>query len=193
MSHPAPRDSGRAEGTPLRFGVGDRVIVNLDAGFGHVVGVVSQLWYREPGWPQDRVAPYQIELSDGTLIYSPRDSDDMVRSEGAEPWRTQPKRVDTASLYPPMAKHADIFDPALIDEWFVPELRAALRDWQQTGNVSSIHLSAIPGLALEAPGIVSFDCLQADFCDKLLEEASHYSLCGLPQRPPNSMVTCTGR
>lgn len=175
-----------ARGTPLRFGVGDRVIVNT--GFGHVAGVVCALGYREPGWPEGKFAPYQIELSDGTLVYSPRDSDDMVRPEGAEPWQRQPARVDTASLYPPMAKHAAIFDPALVDEWFVPELRQALADWQQTGSVSSIDVAAIPGLTLEAPGVVSFDCLRTDFCDKLLEEATHYSLCGLPQRAPNSMV-----
>ena len=179
----APGDLVR---TPLRFGVGDRVIANT--GFGHASGVISQIWYRDPDWPADKVAPYQIQLADGTLVFAPIDSDDLVRPEGAEPWRKPPVEVDTASVYPPIAMHTDIFDPALVDDWFVPELRSALAEWQRTGNVSSIDMTAIPGLRLEAPGVVSFECLQPDFCDKLLEEARHYSDCGLPQRAPNSMV-----
>jgi hypothetical protein len=171
-----PRDGGAAAPAlpALRFGVGDRVMANT--GSGHVTGVISQLWHREPDWPADQVAPYQIEIDDGRVVHVPRDSDDLVRPEGAEPWRTA-----LATAYHRMAKHADLFCPLLVDEWFVPELRAALADWQQTGNVSAIDVAAIPGLRLEAPGVISFDCLQPGFCDKLLEEARHYSASSMPQ------------
>lgn len=115
----------------------------------------------------------------------------MVRAEGAQPWHKKQahamQQADIAKLYPPKALHPELFAPSEVDGWFVPELRQALAKWQQTGNRSDIDVAAIPGLRLEAPGVVSFDCLNPSVCDKLLAEAKHYADSGLPQRAPNSM------
>lgn len=97
------------------------------------------------------------------------------------------QQADIAKLYPPKALHPELFAPSSVDEWFVPEMRQALAKWQQTGDRRDIDVAAIPGLRLEAPGVVSFDCLHPSVCDKLLAEAKHYSDSGLPQRAPNSM------
>mmetsp|Transcript_35486 Transcript_35486/g.73024 ORF Transcript_35486/g.73024 Transcript_35486/m.73024 type:complete len:453 (+) Transcript_35486:155-1513(+) len=163
--------------TPLRFTVGEDVIVNT--GLGTVSGVVVKRWYREPGWPENTVAPYQIELDDGRFVYAVEDNDVLVRAAGAEPFEER---------YPPVALHPELFAPENVDGWFLPELRQALAQWQQTGDVSSIDISAFPGLRLEAPGVVSFQCLQPSFCDQLLAEAKHYTAHPeMPQRAPNSM------
>lgn len=188
-AHPKSQGTGTEDGQRvLRFEVGDRVIANT--GFGTVEGVVIKLWYREPDWPAERVAPYQIELPDGTLVYAPKDSDHLVRPAGAEPF--VPKRLartaeDVARAYPPISLHPDLFDPSAVDDWVVDQLRLALVEWQRTGDVSSIDMGAIPGLRLEAPGVVSFEFLKPAFCDVLLAEARHYSESGMPQRAPNSM------
>ena len=52
----------------------------------------------------------------------------------------------------------------------VPGLRKALETWQTTGDRRDINVADIPGLRVEAPGVVSFDCLQPDICDQLLAE-----------------------
>ena len=79
-----PEPIGRKKLTPLakrpklRFGVGDRVECNAGSwAAGHVVA----LWYSEPGWPRGRVAPYQVELDDGRLIYAPADVERLIRAE----------------------------------------------------------------------------------------------------------------
>jgi len=53
-------------------------------------------------------------------------------------------------------------------------------------KVQPLDVAALPGVRLEAPGGVSFDCLTHEYCDMLLAEAKHYQACGLPQRAPNS-------
>lgn len=173
----------------LRFKVGDRVIANTDEGA--CAGTVVQLNYREPDWPKDVIAPYQIELDEGDLIYAPADSDQLVRAEGSQPWHKKQARAmqqaDIAKLYPPKALHPELFEPERVDDWFVPELRDALAKWMVTGDRKDIEVAKIPDLRLEAPGVVSFKCLNPDVCDKLLAEAKHYSESGMPQRAPNSM------
>ena len=56
----------------LRFKVGDRIIANTEDGT--EAGVIIALHYRVHGWPKEIVAPYQIQLDDGTLIFAPADS-----------------------------------------------------------------------------------------------------------------------
>jgi hypothetical protein len=136
--------SNLSAATPLRFSVGEGVIVNT--GLGTVAGVVVEQWYREQGWPDHTVVPYWIELEDGRLVYAVEDSDVLVRAAGAEPFEER---------YPPVALHPELFEPENVDAWFLPELRQALAKWQETGDVSSIDVSAIPGLRLEAPGACS--------------------------------------
>ena len=43
-------------------------------------GRVVQLHYREPAWPRGRVAPYQVALDDGDLIFAPADDDGVIRA-----------------------------------------------------------------------------------------------------------------
>ena len=42
-------------------------------------GVVQKLWYREPNWPPNSYAPYQILLDDGRCIYAPADIDQVIK------------------------------------------------------------------------------------------------------------------
>ncbi len=49
----------------------------LPSGAAHPVtgwapGSIVALHYSEPNWPPGQVAPYQIQLDDGRLIYAPR-------------------------------------------------------------------------------------------------------------------------
>merc|ERR1712022_28737 len=59
----------------LRFAKGDRVKCNT--GSGCLAGEVVQLMYREAGV----IAPYQVKLDDGKLIYAPEDNDMLIRKE----------------------------------------------------------------------------------------------------------------
>jgi hypothetical protein len=35
--------------------------------------------YREAGWAPEEVAPYQVKLEDGSLIFAPHDEDEVIR------------------------------------------------------------------------------------------------------------------
>ena len=62
----------------LRFSVGERVRCRVSPSE-WAPGCVAQLWYREPDWPEGQLAPYQVKLDDGGLIYCPADQDTCVR------------------------------------------------------------------------------------------------------------------
>lgn len=79
---------GRRDGDPsggtsppaqraLRFGVGDRVECCTNAGW--VAGQIIACRYREESWPDGEFAPYQIECADGSLLYAPEDTAQLVR------------------------------------------------------------------------------------------------------------------
>ena len=61
----------------FRFGVGNAVECNT--GDGWVRGTVVVLLYREEGMHPSFLAPYQVKLDDGGLIYCPADADTCVR------------------------------------------------------------------------------------------------------------------
>ena len=63
----------------LRFGVGDPVRCKVSA-TQWKRGTVVALHYREDPWPEDMVAPYQVQLNNGPLIYAPQDDDECIRS-----------------------------------------------------------------------------------------------------------------
>ena len=42
-------------------------------------GIVVAHFYREPDWPPNRWAPYQIKLDNDVLIYAPIDADVYIR------------------------------------------------------------------------------------------------------------------
>ena len=62
----------------LRFGVGDSVACNTGGSFQK--GTVISLMYREEGMPPGMVAPYQVQLDNGGLIYAPADEDAIIRA-----------------------------------------------------------------------------------------------------------------
>lgn len=68
------------KGTPLRFGVGDRVACRVTPDGQFMDGVVTQLWYREPQFPADMHAPYQVLLKNGMHIFAPADIDQIIRA-----------------------------------------------------------------------------------------------------------------
>lgn len=47
---------------------------------GWAKGVITALLYREDNWPPGVFAPYQIRLEEqGTLIFAPKDIDEVIR------------------------------------------------------------------------------------------------------------------
>ena len=60
--------------------------------YSRVRGVVIALFHREPSWPPERWAPYQVLLDDGPhahageKIYAPVDIDQCVRAPLGWPW-----------------------------------------------------------------------------------------------------------
>merc|ERR1712216_259194 len=62
----------------LRFAVGDKVQCNTEKGWlpGSIVAVMYRADYMQPGM----VAPYQIKLDGGDLIFAPADSNNCIRS-----------------------------------------------------------------------------------------------------------------
>ena len=67
---------------PFRFDIGTRVACRVgqhedDRAFGEVV---AHFW-REPSWPPERWAPYQIRLDSSELIFAPADIDGVIRLE----------------------------------------------------------------------------------------------------------------
>jgi hypothetical protein len=65
----------------LRFDVGDRVSCRIgpDPVTGWATGTIIQLWYREPNWPDNSVAPYKIRLDDGKNIFAPGDLEQIIQ------------------------------------------------------------------------------------------------------------------
>ena len=61
----------------LRFRVGARVECNRGGGW--AAGTVIRHLYREADDLPGFLAPYQVELDDGTLIYCPADAESCVR------------------------------------------------------------------------------------------------------------------
>lgn len=66
------------EPEPLRFSVGNKVFCRIGPS-DWAPGTVAQLWYREPGWPDNSFAPYKIRLDDGRDIFAPADMDQIIK------------------------------------------------------------------------------------------------------------------
>lgn len=97
------------------------------------------------------------------------------------------RNTGISQIYPKYALHKDLFEASDIDKWFIPEFRGALAPWQASRRAEDIDIEKLPRVRLDAPGIISFDCLSNEFCDMLVNEASHYRSLGMPQQAPNSM------
>ena len=63
--------------TAMRFAIGDRVSCNTGGGW--QPGAVASLMYRDEYMPPGMVAPYQVKLDNGGLIYAPQDTDELIR------------------------------------------------------------------------------------------------------------------
>ncbi len=65
----------------MRFVVGDRVECRIGPHpvKGWAPGRVVKLYYSEPNWPPGAIAPYQVWLHDGRLIYAPQDVEQLIR------------------------------------------------------------------------------------------------------------------
>ena len=61
--------------------MGDRIECNTG---GWSKGTVVKTWYREDEWPNNKWAPYQVQLDSGNLIYAPIDRDPVCRAPGPE-------------------------------------------------------------------------------------------------------------
>ena len=68
----------------VRFKIGDRVECRIGAHpvKGWAPGRIVKLYYRESNWPDNMIAPYQIALHDGRLIFAPQDTDNVIRLRG---------------------------------------------------------------------------------------------------------------
>jgi hypothetical protein len=63
----------------LRFEKGSKV--ECRTGEGWQKGEVAALMYRDEYMPQGVVAPYQVKLDSGSLIYAPHDDDALIRKQ----------------------------------------------------------------------------------------------------------------
>jgi len=61
----------------LRFPVGTQVCCTCEE---RQLGTVVRNWFQESWWPQHHIAPYQIRLHSGNLIWAPEDEDIFVHS-----------------------------------------------------------------------------------------------------------------
>ena len=64
----------------LRFSIGDEVECKTGARWSK--GQVVAIMYRDDSMPQGMVAPYQVKLDGGGLIYAPADRKAVIRSPG---------------------------------------------------------------------------------------------------------------
>jgi len=67
-----------AKKAKLRFKVGDKVECNTGGGKWSVGSIVAHL-YRDEYMPPGMVAPYQVRLDSGDLIYAPEDINEVIR------------------------------------------------------------------------------------------------------------------
>ena len=82
----------KARDIVLRFDVGDRVQCNV----GHpeavwVDGKIIKLWYTQRSF-DGKLAPYQVQLDSGRLIYASVDVDYCIRALGAPPGAASTKK-----------------------------------------------------------------------------------------------------
>ena len=74
----ATPEAEEARKKALRFQVGSRVECNTGGG-SWSPGKVVALMYRDDGMPSGMVAPYQVQLDNGDLIYAPADDAEVIR------------------------------------------------------------------------------------------------------------------
>ena len=175
----------------MRFVVGDRVACRVGPAE-WARGAVVQLSYREETWPARRVAPYQILLDDGHLIFAPHDSDELIRAEATfekslykaekESEAETSYREDVCARYP--RKNPALFEPSELPRFLSPPLRAALQSEDVNAALRTLWTE-------EARGLYSMPFFTSEFCELLLDETEHFELwcadAGVPLHRPNTM------
>ncbi|CAE7729179.1 ACAC [Symbiodinium sp. CCMP2592] len=89
--------------------------------------------------------------------------------------------------YASHARHKELFDPEKLSEWFLPSFLGATSAWRASGDPRMLDLGKLPRVKLETSGVISFDCLRPELCEKLVDEVRQYHALGFPGRAPNSM------
>lgn len=96
----------------------------------------------------------------------------------------QPNVDRIIEAYKPYRKTEALFDGVRgWERWIHPPLLEAIRHGQLTGSRAKIDEL----LRVEVEGVYSFQIVNDDFCDTLLEELDSFFATGLPVHRPNSM------
>eukprot|EP00929_Paragymnodinium_shiwhaense_P067041 TRINITY_DN33726_c0_g1_i1.p1 TRINITY_DN33726_c0_g1~~TRINITY_DN33726_c0_g1_i1.p1 ORF type:complete len:411 (-),score=100.10 TRINITY_DN33726_c0_g1_i1:599-1831(-) len=192
----------------LRFRSGETVFCHTADGW--LEGSVVETNCREEDWPAGRPsAAYRVKLTNESNMLVQNDHPDLIRGKKPReddddesrapapakkpmPWHLrqadQLKRDEIKDVYPAKALHGSyLFESSEVERWFRPDFLEVIAAWRTSRDASSVNLDALPGVRLEMPGVLSFDCLSEEFCDKLVAEMRHYQSSGFPQRAPNSM------
>ena len=103
---------------------------------------------------------------------------------GAGATRLQSTRV--ATLYAPLRRHRELFNPALVGTWFDSSFAELLEE----ASSGSADLS--PHLTVEARDLYSFPLLTPAACDRIVSEVAHFGSTGLEARRPNSSKSRLG-
>ena len=101
----------------VRFTIGDRVECRIGAHpvKGWAPGRIVKLYYRESNWPDNMIAPYQIALHDGRLIFAPQDTDNVIRMR-APPAPDAPSSPDLTKHYNYAGPDNDLDDDVMEDD-----------------------------------------------------------------------------
>lgn len=173
----------------MRFDVGDRVLCAMGGGE-WVAGQVVALDYREEYWPKGSIAPYQVHLDTGGLVFAPEDDDSVVQKETEQ---TKHLAMSTAERYEPMRVHPALFDPGIKEEWLDPrfsELMKRFRNYssEQPVEIFCADLEQVDlGFRVESEEVYSFPVFSQLFIDMFNAELKSFYESGLPARRPNSM------
>ena len=77
----APPDFLERKKAALRFSVGTQVECKTGQGrSGWSRGSVTKLLYQDECMTPGQIAPYQVQLDDGGLIWAPEDTDELIRA-----------------------------------------------------------------------------------------------------------------
>lgn len=113
-------------GSTYRFTIGTEVLCRTGQDEWSK-GKIVRIDYRESHWPQDKTAPYQVELVDGTLIFVPADIPELCRRYIAPPWVQSIQDENISKLKTAVSKKSSDMD----DVGRTPLLACVDKGWQE--------------------------------------------------------------